>query len=353
MSRSQWKPVSDFTAFEARGEKDDMTDESNHNSLEWALAFDPQVEIERITAFIRSEVARRGARGVMIGLSGGLDSSACAFLCVRALPPEQVHVLLLPERDSDPKLHSQAHQIVRMLGLRTNEMDMTGILEHMGLYEGNPREVTGNLGLLERAIAWLRRLSGAPALFPWAQEYAFGERRGLTAGLLRSRLWSYAGQTQAFILGKVRARMLALSLRAARLDSLLICTTDRSEYSIGFYDPHGDGAGDLALLRHLYKTQIRELARVLGVPEAILRQPSSGDLAAGLPNETAIGMRYEVLDRVLAGLSLGMSDEAIARQAEVHAHLVAAVRSACALAEVRRAMPVGLEAGRVAHVGEE
>lgn len=321
-----------------------MTKDNDQDPLEWALAFDPQAEIERITAFVRAEVARRGARGVMIGLSGGLDSSVCAYLCVRALSPEQVHVLLLPERDSDPRLHSQAHQIVRTLGLRTNEMDMTGILEHLGLYEGSSREVTGNRGQLERVIAWLRRLSGAPALFPWAQEYAFGERRGLTAGLLRSRLWGYAGQAQAFILGKVRVRMLALSLRAARLDSLLVCTTDRSEYSIGFYDPHGDGAGDLALLRHLYKTQIRELARALGVPDGLIRQPSSGDLAAGLPNETAIGVSYEVLDLVLAGLSLGMSDEAIARQAGVHAQLVAALRSACALAEARRAMPVGLEA---------
>jgi NAD+ synthase len=187
-------------------------------------------------------------------------------------------------------------------------------------------------------------LSGAPALFPWAQEYVFGERRGLPARVLRSRLWTYAGQMQAFIFGKVRARMLALSVRAARLDSLLVCTTDRSEWSIGFYDPHGDGVGDLALLRHLYKTQIRDLARALGVPDEIIRQPSSGDLAAALPNEVAIGMSYEVLDRLLVGLSLGLSNEGIARQAEVSPALVAAVRSACALAEARRAMPAGLEA---------
>lgn len=320
-----------------------MSAESAKNALEWALAFDPRAEIERISAFIRAEVTRRGARGVMIGLSGGLDSTVCAYLCARALPAEQVNVLLLPERDSDAGLHARAHEVVRALGLRTNEKDITALLDRLGLYVDTPREVAANRDLLERAIGFLRRLSGAPALFPWAQEYAYGERRGPVAGILRNRLWSYAGQAQAFILGKVRARMLALSLRAIRLDCLLVCTTDRSEWSIGFYDPHGDGVGDLALLRHLYKTQIRRLAEALEVPAEIIRQPSSGDLAAGLPNETAIGMSYEMLDRLLAGLSLGMSDEAIAIQAGSSQALVAAARSACALAGARRAMPAGLD----------
>lgn len=320
-----------------------MNQEIKQNPLDWWLDFDPQVEIERTTAFIRSEVARRGAHGVMIGISGGLDSSVCAYLCARALPAEQVHILMLPERDSSEGLHHQGHLVVRALGLRTNEMELTSLMDRMGLYAESPRETVGNRKLLERSMGTLRRLSGAPALFPWMQEYAFGERHGLSAALLRSRLWGYAAQVQAFILGKVRTRMTLLSIKAARLDCLLVCTTDRSEYSIGFYDPHGDGVGDLALLRHLYKTQIRELGRALGVPEEILSQPSSGDLAAGLPNEIAIGMSYELLDRILAGIAMGLSDDVIARRADVHAHLVAAVRSACALADARRAYPVALD----------
>lgn len=314
------------------------------------MKFDPAFEIERIVAFIQGEVTRRGARGVVIGLSGGLDSSACASLCARALALDRVHVLLLPERDSDPKLHAQAHGVARALGLNAEEMDVTVLFERLGLYENAPPEVIGNRDLLARSIKVIQRLSGAAALFPWAQEYAFGRRRGAAAGLLRRWLWRYAGQTEAFILGKVRARMLLLSLHAARLDSLLVCTTDRSEWSIGFYDPHGDGVGDLALLRHLYKTQIRELARALGVPQDIIAQPSSGDLAAGLPNETAIGMSYERLDRILAGLALALSDEAIALHSGASRKLAAAVRSACALAEERRTHPLGLEAVPVAQV---
>jgi NAD+ synthase len=108
--------------------------------------------------------------------------------------------------------------------------------------------------------------------------------------------------------------------------------------------------GDLALLRHLYKTQIRELAQVLGVPQEIIAQPSSGDLAAGLPNETAIGVNYEQLDRILAGLALGLSDQVIALQCGASHGLAAAVRSACALADERRTHPLGLEVVPVAQV---
>jgi NAD+ synthase len=160
---------------------------------------------------------------------------------------------------------------------------------------------------------------------------------------MRRKLWPYAGKTEMFIFGKVRARMLVLSLKAMQLDCLLVCTTDRSEWSVGFYDPHGDGVGDIAPLCHLYKTQIRELARVVGVADEILKQPSSGDLAAGLPNETAIGLRYEQLDRVLVGLSLGIGDEEIAAVAGVQRSMVNAIRSTCKLADERRGMPVGVE----------
>ncbi len=320
-----------------------MNQESRQKLPEDWLEFDPQAEIERITAFIRSEVSRRGAHGVMIGISGGLDSTVCAYLCIRALGVNRVHALMLPERDSDERLHRMGHFVTQVLGLRAREMDLTDLIDHLGLYEGLTREPMGNRKMTDRIMAALRRLSGAPVLFSWMQAYAFGERRGLSTALLRSRLWGYAGQVQAFILGKVRARMLVLSIQAAHLDCLVVCTTDRSEYSIGLYDPHGDGAGDLALLRHLYKTQIRELGRALGVPEEILTQPSSADLLAGLPNENAIGLRYEWLDRILAGISMRLDDEAIAGRLDLRAKQVAEVRAACALADARRGFPVALQ----------
>ncbi len=312
--------------------------------IEAGLQFDPAAESEEICAFIRAEVRHRGARGVVLGLSGGMDSAACAHLCARCLPRRQIHLFSLPERDSSPVLLERAGSVANTLGVPLVQRDLSPLVAELGIYDHISRSLAANRPLIESGIRLLLRLSGAPALFPWVQEYAFGRRRGLLAFILRRCLWRYAGQNEAFILGKVRARMLALSMQAARLDCLLVCTTDRSEWSIGFYDPHGDGAGDLAPLRHLYKTQIRTLAGFLGVNEAIIAQPSSGDLAAGLPNETAIGLRYEQLDRILIGLSLGLPEEEIAAAAGVRPRSVRGIGAACRLAESRRSLPVGVKA---------
>jgi NAD+ synthase len=92
-------------------------------------------------------------------------------------------------------------------------------------------------------------------------------------------------------------------------------------------------------LRHLYKTQVRELARYLGVPEAILNKPSSGDLAAGLPNEVAIGLSYEQLDAILAGLEQGLPAGAVARQAGVSRRALRAVQRAMRAASAREGLP--------------
>ena len=99
------------------------------------------------------------------------------------------------------------------------------------------------------------------------------------------------------------------------------------------------GACDIALLRHLYKTQVHELARYLGVPETILNKPSSGDLGAGLPNEVAISLSYEQLDAILAGLEQGLPEGTISSQAGVSRKAIHAVQRAMRAASAREGMP--------------
>jgi NAD+ synthase len=320
-----------------------MNAEEFKQKLEKTLSFDPGEEIECICKFIKNEVKRRGVRGVVLGLSGGLDSTTCAYLCARCLPPEQIHLVSLPERDSSSDTNDNARLAAQVLNLPLEERNLSALFEEIGLYEQVSREIADNRALLERSIKILGKFSTTPALYPWAQGYAFDRREGLLAGVMRLRWWIYAGRTETFIFGKVRARMLVLSLEAMKLDCLQICTTDRSEMAVGFYDPHGDGVGDIAPLCHLYKSQIRRLARELGVPDGVLNQPSSGDLAAGLPNETVIGLRYEELDRLLSGLSMEMTDEEISAGAGVKRSMVKAIRTACRVARERRSMPVKVE----------
>ena len=312
-------------------------------SVDDALRFDPNAEIERICRFIQDEVRQRNAHGVLLGLSGGLDSTTCAYLLARTLPKDQVFLMLLPERDSSAQISQSARNTAKALGFPFSEKNLEELFELVGLYRIVSQQTAGDRQTLEKGARIIQRLSGSALLFGWAQRYAFVQRHGLAARVMRQWLWAYAGRTQAFILGKLRARMLVLSTQAELFDSLLICTTDRSEWSVGFYDPLGDGAGDLAPLRHLYKTQIRALARAVGVPEEIITRPSSGDLAAGLPNEVALGVTYEHLDRVLAGFALGLGEVEIARQAGVSRALVRDIRASCETADLRRRLPRGLE----------
>jgi len=312
---------------------------SSAPSLPGNPQLDPAAACREIEEFVRGEVRRLGKRGVVIGLSGGLDSTVCAYLCVRALGRRRVLALILPERDSHPDNICDAAEVARTLGLRVERVDLEPLLARLGVYDVVSARTAANRTIIETGIRWLRRLTRWPSAFGSGVSLLYGERPDFWGRLARWLLWPYFGRLHAFVLDKVRLRMLVLYHYAARHDYLVIGTTDRSEWSIGFYDKYGDGANDLALLRHLYKTQVRALARYLGVPAHIVDKPSSGDLAAGLPNEAVIGLSYAQLDAILCGLEQGLPDQAIATGAGVRPMAIAAVREAMRVARLRESMP--------------
>ena len=167
----------------------------------------------------------------------------------------------------------------------------------------------------------------------------YNSRTNIWMRLARRILWKPLGRIHAFAITKVRQRMVMLYFHAMANNCLVVGTTDRSEWSVGFYDPYGDGASDVQLLRHLYKTQIRELAKYLGVPARIVNKPSSGDLAAGLPNESAIGLTYEQLDAILWGMNHGLTEREIVAQTSVTLSAIASVQKAISLARLRESLP--------------
>ncbi|MCJ7738779.1 MAG: NAD(+) synthase [Anaerolineae bacterium] len=303
------------------------------------LRIDGAPVCDEIVNFVSSEVQRRRRRGVVIGLSGGLDSSTCAYICTRALGKSRVLGLFLPERDSDSTNMMHAQLVASNLDIPTDHVDISPILDQIGVYNTVDREIASDRARIEKGIRWFTRLTRGPSAFSQALHYAYGERDTLWARIVHLLFWRQAGRMQSFLITKVRTRMLLLSHCAALHDYAIVGTLDKSEQSIGFYDPHGDGVCDLALLQHLYKTQIRDLGRYLGVPEAILSKPSSGDLAAGLPNEVAIGLSYRQLDTILLGIALRLPDEAIAREAQTGSAAVRAIEQAVRLAGIRNALP--------------
>jgi len=113
------------------------------------LAFDPKREGERITSFVRSEVKRLGREGVVIGLSGGLDSSTVAYICREALGRESILGLILPETDSDPGNTDDARTVARELGLTAKEIDLTPVLDTLGVYQLSLERMPKSRGFVE------------------------------------------------------------------------------------------------------------------------------------------------------------------------------------------------------------
>ncbi len=243
----------------------------------------------RITGCIRYKVEEAGASGVVLGLSGGVDSSVTAALAVRALGARRIKVLVMPDRESNPQGVEDAYRVASILGLRPVKIDITRIvesfLESLGTgYDEAPRVPKGNL--------------------------------------------------------KARARMSLLYYVANSENRLVLGTGDRSEILIGYFTKWGDGAADLLPLGSLYKTQVRLLAEYLGLPSDIAWKPSSPDLWPGQTAAGELGVDYDVIDRVLYHIvDLGLGDKEASDKAGVPLNLVARIRSMIKASRHKREPP--------------
>jgi NAD+ synthase len=201
---------------------------------------------ERIVAWLREQVREAGARGLVVGLSGGVDSSVTAVLAQRAFP-DAVLGLIMPCH-SNPADARDARRVADAFGIPAREVDL------------------------------------APAY-----------------DALVSQLGTEAGPGRALALAnlKPRLRMATLYYHANLLGYLVAGTGNRSELEVGYFTKYGDGGVDLLPLGGLVKAEVRQLARHLGVPADIVEKPPSAGLWEGQTDEGELGLPYEALDRYL------------------------------------------------------
>jgi NAD+ synthase len=242
---------------------------SRENLLSWdVLKLDLPAEVGRIERWLRETTARiLRRRGLVVAISGGIDSSCCLALSVRALGAERVHALILPERDSSSDSAVRGRLLATHLGVSVTEQDIAGTLESIGCYRWRDEAV--RRALPEYGDGWRMKIaiSGGTQgrinhfkLIARAPDGSMHERR--------LNLPDYL-QIVAATNFKQRIRKTLEYFHADRLNYGVVGTPNRLEYDQGFFVKNGDGAADIKPIAHLYKSQVYAMARYLGLPERI------------------------------------------------------------------------------------
>jgi NAD+ synthase len=289
-----------------------------------ALDIDAAAETARIATTVREQIQKHlRRRGAVIGLSGGIDSSVCAALCVEALGAKNVFAILMPEKDSD----SDSLRLGRMLAA---ELRIEHVVEDIA-----PMLTAG--GCYERRDAQIRKL--VPEFGPgWGCKVAIanplkGEGFSLTMLVvqspdgtqhkLRMPLDAYLGIVAATNM-KQRTRKQIEYYHADRLNYAVIGTPNRLEYDQGFFVKNGDGAADVKPIAHLYKSQVYALAEHLGVPEEIRRRPPTTDTwsLTQSQEEFYFSLPYREMDLCLFALNNGVPADAVGAAAGLTAEQV-------------------------------
>lgn len=206
---------------------------------------------EKIVTFIRSSVKGSGASGAVIGLSGGIDSTLTAYLAVEALGAGNVLGLILPEKGITTKQDIEdALEVAKTLGIEHNVIEISPIIESFSsaipVFERTAKTANGNL--------------------------------------------------------KARTRMCILYYHANLENRMVAGTGNKTELLLGYFTKYGDGGVDIEPIGGLYKTQVRGLARWLGVPERIIDKTPTAGLWPGQTDESELGVSYETADKILTML---------------------------------------------------
>ncbi len=213
-----------------------------------------RVAAEWLTQFVHDEIrVRRSMECAVIGLSGGIDSAVTAYLCARALGPENVHAFRLPYATSSTSSFDDAQVVAGALDIHLRTIDISGAVDGYLQYEPD----------------------------------ADARRRGNVMA---------------------RTRMLVLFDQSAKLGGLPVGTGNKTERMLGYFTWHADDTPPINPLGDLFKTQVWDLARYLGVPGALIDKAPSADLEAGQTDEGDLGITYAKADAILRVMLTGYND---------------------------------------------
>ncbi|NHJ03823.1 MAG: NAD+ synthase [Candidatus Heimdallarchaeota archaeon] len=242
---------------------------------------------EIIEHAIRDYVEKSKTKGVVLGLSGGIDSSVVAALAIRALGKDRVLGLLLPNANLDPSYEKDARKLAEQYEIEIKKISIADFVNI--LIDKVDEDVANNKLVIGNAMA--------------------------------------------------RFRMVLLYAYANHMNYLVIGTSNKTEILVGYLTKYGDGGIDFEPCGELYKTQIRLIAKYLEIPEEIILKPPSAGFWDGQTDEGEIGITYEMLDRILYGFEMGYTKEQIIAELDIEGIVVNEVEKMIIRSEHKRKMP--------------
>lgn len=273
-----------------------------------ALRIDEAAEVDRISDSIRAYARESHRRGAVVAVSGGIDSSVVAALCVRALGPDRVFALQMPEAESADETLVLSSQLVASLGIDSTVEEISGILEQFGCYRRRDEAIRMVLpeyepGFRSKIILPSVTDSDSYRLYSVVVQDAEGHQE--TRRLTTEAYLTIVAATNF----KQRTRKTLEYFHADRLNYFVTGTPNRLEYDQGFFVKLGDGAADIKPIAHLYKTQVYALAAFLGVPEDIhSRQPTTDTYSLHQSQEEFyFSLPYDQMDLCLFGVNNGIA----------------------------------------------
>jgi len=250
------------------------------------ITTNPEEATTVIKDFIKTYVTQAGATGVVLGLSGGVDSAVVAILATQALSKKNVLCLFMPEEATPDDDRRHQHLITTKYHIPTITIDITPLV-----------------------TTYVETLGEKPPKMTYANI-------------------------------KARARMILLFAHANKMNRLVCGTSNKSEMLVGYYTKYGDGGVDIQPIGDLYKTQIYDIARYLNIPTPIITKPPTAGLWVGQTDEGELKMKYETLDQILMGLEIKLPIETIMREAHVTKAQINRIRLMRARSQHKRRSPL-------------
>lgn len=298
------------------------------------LKFDEEKELHRITNFINQTLIRFNKRKVLLGLSGGVDSALVLKLLTLSVEKENIFTLILPDKDSDRKNIIDAINFAKSLDVKYKIINISKVLSKFGIYKTVPYFILPTKRLRENVtknlyVKYEKKFGKSPFYLQYNPPKELENDTFFYKGIAYHRI-------------KHRIRMVYLYYYAELGNSLVAGTTNKTEINLGFFVKYGDNASDFEPIAHLYKSQVFKLSEFLKLPNEIYTKPPSPDLLPGITDEFAMGLTYEMIDRVLYRFLKGESIDSISNELNIKKNIVSNLYEAYKKSENMRNLPPNL-----------